>query len=246
MLELKNLSFKIIKNETSQVSILEDVNLTIGDYELVVITGPNGSGKSTLAKLIMGIERPSSGSIIFNGEDITTLDVTERAKREIGYAFQQPPKLRGVTVQEILSIAAGKALSTNECCRHLSDVGLCSMDYINRDVDSNLSGGELKRIEIATILARKLKLAIYDEPEAGIDLWSFSKLTESFRRLHAQKGGATIIISHQERILDLADRIIVIANGKVEAQGPKDIILPDILNQIDHACCYTTKGDMPA
>ncbi|MPM96889.1 UvrABC system protein A [bioreactor metagenome] len=149
-------------------------------------------------------------------------------------------------MKEILSIAAGKTLNTNECCQYLSDVGLCSLNYLDRDVDSNLSGGELKRIEIATILARKLKLAIYDEPEAGIDLWSFSKLTESFRRLHAQKGGATIIISHQERILELADRIVVMANGKIEAQGPKDIILPDILNQIDHACCYEAKEGMPA
>ena len=246
MLELKNLSFRIDKNEASPLTILDDINLTIGDNELIVITGPNGSGKSTLARLIMGISRPTFGSIIFNGEDITALDVTEHARREIGYAFQQPPKLRGINVQEILSIAAGKSLSKNDCCKYLSDVGLCSMDYIDRDVDSNLSGGELKRIEIATILARKLKLAIYDEPEAGIDLWSFSKLTDSFRRLHAQKGCATIIISHQERILDLADRIVVIANGKIEAQGSKDLILPDILNQIDHACCFETNGGMLA
>ncbi len=233
MLEVKNLSFNI---PGTQTGIINDVSFTLEDGKFLVLTGPNGGGKSTLARLIMGIERPTAGTIFFNGEDITSLTLTERAKKGIGYAFQQPPRFKGLTVRRLLSLASGRDLPENECCAYLTKVGLCSRDYLNREVDASLSGGEVKRIEIATIMARNLSLAIYDEPEAGIDLWSFSMLVQSFRSIASQKNESVIIISHQERIMKLADEIIVIADGKIRTQGPRDTVLPALIGEFDVAC----------
>ncbi len=233
MLEIKNLTFNVPGTETG---IINDVSFTLEDGRFLVLTGPNGGGKSTLARLIMGIETPTSGQIIFNGEDITPLSLTERAKKGIGYAFQQPPRFKGLTVRRLLSLASGRNLPENECCAYLTKVGLCSKDYLNRAVDASLSGGEVKRIEIATIMARDLSLAIYDEPEAGIDLWSFSMLVQSFRSIASQKNESVIIISHQERIMKLADEIIVIADGKIRTQGPRDTVLPALGAEFDTAC----------
>lgn len=228
MLELKNLSFEVTSdNHTKQ--ILKDINLIIDDKKFTVITGPNGGGKSTLAKIIMGIEKPTSGQILFNGEDITTWDITKRAQAGISFAFQQPVRFKGIGVKDLLSLAAGEKLSTNGACKYLSEVGLCAADYINREVDSSLSGGEIKRIEIATILARKqTKLAVFDEPEAGIDLWSFQKLISVFEKLHEQQQ-SIMIISHQERILNIADQIILLANGSVKQIGTKEEIMPQLM-----------------
>ena len=237
MLELKNIGFEVEnENGEGKLEIIKNLSLTFDDGGFTVITGPNGGGKSTLAKLIMGIEKPTSGSIIFNGTDITNLSVTERAKLGIGYAFQQPPRFKGMTVRDLLSIAHGSELPEDECCMYLTKVGLCSMDYLNREVDASLSGGEVKRIEIATLMARDLSLAIYDEPEAGIDLWSFSMLVESFRSLASGHNESVIIISHQERIMKLADRIIIIADGKIREEGTKDEILPKLLGEFDRKC----------
>ena len=233
MLEVKNLSFTVPGTDTG---IINDVSFTLQDGKFLVLTGPNGGGKSTLARLIMGIERPTAGSIVFNGEDITDLSLTERAKKGIGYAFQQPPRFKGLTVRRLLSLASGRDLPENECCAYLTKVGLCSKDYLNRAVDASLSGGEVKRIEIATLMARALSLSIYDEPEAGIDLWSFSMLVQSFRSIASQKNESVIIISHQERIMKLADEIIVIADGKIRTQGPRDRILPALGREFDVAC----------
>ncbi|MCQ2461629.1 MAG: ATP-binding cassette domain-containing protein [Clostridia bacterium] len=232
MLELKNLSFKVDNEDGSgALHIIEGLDLTIDDGKFVVITGPNGGGKSTLAKLIMGIEQPTGGQILYNGRDITNMSITERANLGIGYAFQQPPRFKGLTVRSLLSLAAGKDLPEDECCTYLTKVGLCSMDYLNREVDNSLSGGEVKRIEIATLMARNLNLAIYDEPEAGIDLWSFTMLVDTFKTLAKNETNSVIIISHQERIMQLADEIIVLANGKVQTQGPKDEVFPKLLSE---------------
>ena len=232
MLELKNLSFKVDNEDGSgALHIIEGLDLTIDDGKFVVITGPNGGGKSTLAKLIMGIEQPTGGQILYDGQDITNMSITDRAKLGIGYAFQQPPRFKGLTVRSLLSLAAGKELPEDECCSYLTRVGLCSMDYLNREVDNSLSGGEVKRIEIATLMARNLDLAIYDEPEAGIDLWSFTMLVDTFKKLAKNETNSVIIISHQERIMQLADEIIVLANGKVQTQGPKDEIFPRLLSE---------------
>ena len=232
MLELKNLSFKVENEDGSgSLEIINNLNLTLDDGKFIVITGPNGGGKSTLAKLIMGIEKPTSGQILYNGHDITNLTITERAKLGIGYAFQQPPRFKGLTVRSLLSLAAGKELPEDECCSYLTRVGLCSMDYLNREVDTSLSGGEVKRIEIATLMARNLNLAIYDEPEAGIDLWSFTMLVDTFKTLAKNETNSVIIISHQERIMQLADEIIILANGKVVEQGPKDEVFPRLLSE---------------
>ncbi len=226
MLEIKNLSFTVEDSkraDTSGLDIIDDMSLTIPDGKFVVITGPNGSGKSTLAKLIMGVEKPTSGKIIFDGTDITDMPIYERARLGIGYGFQQPARFKGMTVRKLLSIAAGSNIASCECNRYLTMVGLCSSDILNREVDKSLSGGELKRIEIATILASNPKLAIFDEPEAGIDLWSFDRLTETFRMMHAANSENTIvIISHQERIIDLADEIILVRDGKIEKTGSKE------------------------
>ncbi|EDP12348.1 ABC transporter ATP-binding protein [Amedibacillus dolichus] len=232
MLRLEHVSFAV-----NGKYILEDINLTIEDNRFTVITGPNGGGKSTLAKLIMGIEKPTSGKIYFNGEDITDLTIDERAKRKIGYAFQQPPRFKGMSVRNLLTLAHGRALDEEHCCSYLTDVGLCSKDYLDRDVDSSLSGGEVKRIEIASILARDVELSIFDEPEAGIDLWSFAKLVETFQKLQKKSQQSIILISHQERIMQLADEIIIIEGGKIKTRGSKDEILPSLMSEFD-TCEY--------
>ena len=228
MLELRNVSF-----EVDGKKILNNISLTMEDNRFTVITGPNGGGKSTLAKLIMGIEKPTEGEILFDGEDITAMSIDERAKRKIGYAFQQPPRFKGMSVRKLLSLAHGKDLDEEICCSYLTDVGLCSKDYLNRDVDASLSGGEVKRIEIASILARDLKLSIFDEPEAGIDLWSFAKLVETFQKLQRESRQSIILISHQERIMQLADEIIIIENGAIKTKGKREDILPSLMSEFD-------------
>ena len=237
MLELKNISFTV-NDGTKDVNIVDDVSLVVPDGKFIVITGPNGGGKSTLARLIMGIEKPTAGKIIFNGTDITDMSVTERAKLGVVYAFQQPPRFKGLTVRRLLSLAHGSELPEDQCCSYLTKVGLCSKDYLNREVDTSLSGGEVKRIEIATLMARELDLAIYDEPEAGIDLWSFTMLVESFRAMMSDRKESIIIISHQERIMQLADEIVVIADGKIKTQGPKDEIFPRLMGEFDNGCNF--------
>lgn len=237
MLELKNVSFTV-NDGTTDLNIVKDVSLTVPDGKLIVITGPNGGGKSTLARLIMGIEKPTSGQILLDGVDIADKSITERAKMGIGYAFQQPPRFKGLTVRNLLSLAHGKELPEDQCCSYLTKVGLCSRDYLNREVDTSLSGGEVKRIEIATLMARDLKLAIYDEPEAGIDLWSFTMLVESFRAIMSDRKESIIIISHQERIMQLADEIVVIADGSIRNQGTKDEIFPRLMSEFDEGCKF--------
>ena len=235
MLELQNLTLTV-PAENGTTDILKDVSLTIEDKKFVVITGPNGGGKTTLAKVIMGLVMPTSGKIRWNGEDITSLSVSERAKKGISYGFQQPPRFKGMRVKDLLEIAAGEKLGHNEACSYLTQVGLCAKDYVDRDVDASLSGGEVKRIEIATILARKSPLMIFDEPEAGIDLWSFARLTETFKAIHAKRESTIIIISHQERIIRLADEIILMANGNVAARGDADEIFPQLLGMTIAGC----------
>ena len=229
MLELKNISFQV-DSEGKDKEIIRNISLTIPDRKLVVVTGPNGGGKSTLAKLIAGIEKPTEGRIFFNGEDITDLSVTERARKGIAYAFQQPVRFKGIRVLDLIRIAAGKTLSVSDACMYLSSVGLCARDYVNREVNASLSGGELKRIEIATVLARRAVLSVFDEPEAGIDLWSFRNLTEVFQRMREDiRDSSILIISHQERILNIADEIIVIKGGGVERQGSRDEVYPHLM-----------------
>ena len=235
MLTLKNLSLTAADAQ-GRADIVKNVSLDVEDGKFLVITGPNGGGKTTLAKLIMGLAPPTGGQIFLDGEDITGLSIPDRAKRGISYSFQQPPRFKGMKVSDLLTIAAGKALSHDEACSYLTQVGLCARDYLNRDVDTSLSGGEVKRIEIATLLAKNSRLMIFDEPEAGIDLWSFARLTETFRELH-EKGGRTIlIISHQERIIRLADEIILIANGEIAGRGTADELYPKLLSQTVAGC----------
>ena len=230
MLELKQVSFEVSSERDKQIDILHDLSLTVGDGKFVVITGPNGGGKSTTARLIAGIEKPTSGRIFFDGEDITDLGITERAQKGISFAFQQPVRFKGLTVLDLIRLSAGKQLQIGEACEYLSEVGLCARDYINREVNSSLSGGELKRIEIATVLARGTKLSVFDEPEAGIDLWSFQNLIRIFEKMRAEiRHSSIIIISHQERILNIADEIIVLADGRISAHGPRDEILPQLI-----------------
>ena len=234
MLTLENISMTV-KTETGETKeILKDVSFTI-DSPFTVITGPNGGGKSTTAKIIAGIYKPDSGRILWNGEDITDLSITERAKLGIGFAFQAPVKFKGITVKDLLNMASGKELNVSEACAYLSSVGLCARDYINREVNGSLSGGELKRIEIATVLARGTALSVFDEPEAGIDLWSFGSLITVFENMRKKVNGSIVIISHQERILGIADKIIVISGGKVEKEGARDEILPGLLGT-DRVC----------
>jgi Fe-S cluster assembly ATP-binding protein len=240
MLRIKNLSL-IASNGEETKTILNNINMDIDDSKFIVLTGPNGGGKTTLAKVIMGLVKPTSGQIIYNGVDITDMSITERARLGISYGFQQPPRFKGLRVRDLLELASGKdKLSTTECCMYLNKVGLCAADYIDREVNTSLSGGEVKRIEIATILARNSSLMIFDEPEAGIDLWSFSKLTETFGELHKSSDATMIIISHQERIIGLADEIVVLSNGSVEKRGAKDEVFPSILAGATPGCkCIT-------
>lgn len=227
MLELKDICFS-----RDNKNILKNVNLKIKNDKMVVITGPNGSGKSTLAKIIMGIEKPDSGTIIFDGKDITNISITERAKMGIGFAFQQPVRFKGLTVKDLIEISAGNHIKVCDACDVLADVGLCAQEYLNREVNAGLSGGELKRIEIAMLAAKKSKLTIFDEPEAGIDLWSFNNLISVFEKMHEDIKGSIVIISHQERILNIADEIVLIKNGKVEKHGEREEMLPQIFNKV--------------
>lgn len=238
MLELKNISFQVSDEKSRnsrEIGILNDVSMTLEDNKFVVITGPNGGGKSTLAKIIAGIEKPTSGQILWDGQDITDYSITDRAKLGISYAFQQPVRFKGVTVFDLIRLAAGKEITVGSACEYLSKVGLCAKDYIKREVNASLSGGEIKRIEIATIMARKTRVSVFDEPEAGIDLWSFQNLIQVFEEMHNQLHGSILIISHQERILNIADEIILIADGKVTKKGTKDEILPQLLGTADAA-----------
>ena len=229
MLELRNIRFDV-DDDAGHVDILKEVSFTIPENKFVVITGPNGGGKSTIAKLIAGVRMPTGGQILFDGQDITGLDITSRARLGISYALQQPVRFKGIQVIDLLRIAAGRALSVAESCEYLSRVGLCARDYINREVNANLSGGELKRIEIATILARGTRLSVFDEPEAGIDLWSFQSLIRVFEDMRKQiEHSSILVISHQERILNIADEIIVVADGRIDKQGPRDEILPSLI-----------------
>ncbi len=229
MLTLENVSFHA-DDGTGDKEIIQDISLTIEDNKFIAITGPNGGGKSTLAKLITGIEKPTSGRIYFDGQDITDMSVTERANMGISYGFQTPVKFKGITVNDLIRLAAKKDINRAQACEYLSEVGLCAKDYINREVNASLSGGELKRIEIATILARGTKFSIFDEPEAGIDLWSFQSLIQVFERMRRKTEGTVLIISHQERILKIADEILVLVGGQITRRGPSEEVLPELLN----------------
>ncbi len=227
MLELKGICYSA-EDESKETEILRDINVTIDD-RFIAVTGPNGSGKSTLAKIVAGILKPTAGQILLDGEDITQMSITERANMGISFAFQQPVRFKGITVRELLSIAAGKDASMAEICDILSEVGLCARDYVNREVNASLSGGELKRIEIAMVMARRTKVSIFDEPEAGIDLWSFQNLIHVFEKMHEEIHGSILIISHQERILNIADRIILLSDGQIKKVGSKEEVMPELL-----------------
>lgn len=245
MLTLENISFDV-EDAKGDKGIIKDLSLSIKDGSFVVITGPNGGGKSTLARLIAGIERPTAGKIFFDGEDITEKSVTDRANLGISYAFQQPVRFKGVQVLDLIRLAAKQNLSAAEACRYLSEVGLCAKDYISREVNASLSGGELKRIEIATVLARASRLSVFDEPEAGIDLWSFQNLIQVFERMRKGTDGSILIISHQERILNIADEVVVIADGRITRQGPKEEVLPKLLgtaSAVDACAKFYQGGD---
>ena len=230
MLKLEHIYYDVDADRPDKARhILSDVSLEFPDRTVTVITGHNGSGKSTLVKLIMGIDRPTSGKILFDGEDVTDASVTERALKGISFAFQQPVRFKGITVKDLISLAAGKHITVGEACGYLSEVGLCARDYIDREVNASLSGGELKRIEIATVLARGTSLSVFDEPEAGIDLWSFQNLISVFEKMYARSQGSIVIISHQERILNIADKIVVLSAGRIERVGTREEILPSLL-----------------
>lgn len=234
MLELRNISFEV-PGASDVKGILKNINLKLQDNKFIVITGPNGGGKSTLAKIIAGIEKPSKGQILLDGVDITKMSITERAKAGISYAFQQPVRFKGVTVFDLIQLAKGEEITISGACEYLSAVGLCARDYVTRQVDGSLSGGELKRIEIATVLARGTKISLFDEPEAGIDLWSFQNLIRVFEKMHQKIHGSIFIISHQERILNIADEVVVIADGEIRNQGTKEEILPELLKSSEMA-----------
>ncbi len=237
MLELKNISFSADGKQ-----ILKNINLVIDDAKFVVITGPNGGGKSTLAKVIAGIITPDSGQILLDGQDITDWSITDRARAGVSFAFQQPVRFKGVTVKDLITLASGKDISTAAACNYLAQVGLCAKDYIDREVNASLSGGELKRIEIATVMARKTKLTLFDEPEAGIDLWSFKNLIDVFEKMHDEIQASIMIISHQERILNIADQVVVISNGEIAQIGTKEEVLPGLFG-IDPGCRYFQRGN---
>ena len=245
MLEIKNLSFDVT-DDKGQKQIIQNLNLSVDEGKFVVITGPNGSGKSTLAKLIAGIEKPSGGQIFFDGKDITGCSITDRANLGISFALQQPVRFKGITVLDLLRLAAKKRLTVGEACNYLAEVGLCAKDYVNREVNASLSGGELKRIEIATVLARGTRLSIFDEPEAGIDLWSFQSLIKVFRHMRETINGSILIISHQERILDIADEIVVLAEGGIRSRGTKEEIMPELMRSADVArsCSKIEEGGL--
>ena len=236
MLQVENLTYKVMENG-KEVTLLRDVSFDVQDGEMLVITGPNGGGKSTLAKVLMGIVPASSGKIILDGVDLTQMTPDERAKAGIGYAFQQPPVFKGMTVERLLNLAAGQELPEEVCCTLLSNVGLCAREYLKREVDATLSGGERKRIEIATVLAKQHKICIFDEPEAGIDLWSFSMLVKQFEKIHRSKEESLVLISHQERIIRMADRIMVVRDGRVESIGSRDEILPRLFLEETGCTC---------
>ena len=249
MLELKDVRFSVTDEKGQLKNIINGINLKIDEGKFVAITGPNGSGKSTLAKLIVGIIKPTSGQILYNGQDITEMSITDRAKLGISFAFQQPVRFKGIKVLDLLRIAAGKQLTISEACEYLSEVGLCARDYINREVDASLSGGELKRIEIATIIARGTELSVFDEPEAGIDLWSFQNLIQSFNslikvfeKMQLENNNSILIISHQERILNIADDIVLLADGLIKAHGNKEEILPMVLGTNSDGICKKLKA----
>ena len=236
MLQAEHLSYNITE-EGRQSEILTDVSFTVEDGEMLVITGPNGGGKSTLAKLLMGINEATGGKIILDGQDITSYTIDKRAQAGMGFAFQQPPRFKGMTVKRLLSLAAGRELDDTTCCELLSSVGLCAKEYINREADATLSGGEMKRIEIATVLAKDHKICVFDEPEAGIDLWSFQNLVQVFEGMKRRLHGSILIISHQERILNIADVVLVVADGRIVRQGERDKVLPELLNSSDMGGC---------
>lgn len=244
MLEIRDVSFSVSDEERDkEKGILEHVSFTLEDNKFVAITGPNGGGKSTLAKIIAGIEKPTQGRIFFDGQDITDWSITDRAKAGISYAFQQPVRFKGVTVFDLINLAAGKEISLSGACQYLSEVGLCAKDYINREVNSSLSGGEMKRIEIATVMARGTRLSVFDEPEAGIDLWSFARLVETFEELRSKGTGTLLVISHQERILSIANEIVVVADGRVRQAGPAAEVLPTLLANEKAVRCPLEKED---
>ena len=243
MLELKHISYKVSEAGAEQ-TILNDVSVAIPDGELVVFTGPNGGGKTTLAKIIMGLVTPTGGEIVYNGKDITGLSITERSRLGISYGFQQPPRFKGITVRDLLTVASGdEKLSKDKCCRYLTQVGLCANDYLDREVDASLSGGEVKRIEIASLLARGSEFMIFDEPEAGIDLWSFARLTETFEDIHRTHSATMVIISHQERIIRLADEIIVVGDGELRYRGSADEVFPMIMADTMGSCPVLTRKE---
>ena len=237
MLKVEHLSFSAFEQGVRK-RILQDISFEVADGEMLVITGPNGGGKSTLAKVLMGIEKADSGKVILDGRDISGLSIDERAKAGIGFAFQQPPRFKGMTVEKLLSLAAGEHRSESECCDMLSRVGLCAQEYVRRDADNTLSGGEMKRIEIATVLAKGHKLCIFDEPEAGIDLWSFSMLIEQFEQIKKESNQSIIIISHQERILQMADRVMVIEDGRLAGVGLREDVLPVLMREGPANCTF--------
>ncbi len=240
MLKVSNLSFSASDNDAKK-TIINNVSFEVNNGELMVITGPNGGGKSTLVKLLMGILQADEGKIILDNEDISAYSIDERAKAGIGFAFQQPPRFKGMTVKRFLTLAAGNNLSESRCCDLLSSVGLCAREYLDRELDGSLSGGEMKRIEIASVLASNHKICIFDEPEAGIDLWSFSMLVKQFEKLHETKDRSIIIISHQERIIEMADRIMVIKDGAVSAIGTREEVYPNLIKGESHACMAEMK-----